>query len=144
MLFFLRALIISFLISSITPSLATAKSETLTTAGKRAKVVAKAAVYGFGGGLIVGVASQVFKRKTKNIFMFGSLGMYAGILLGVYVISTSSTPSPYEGPDTYEDYGDFSFRSTVKPKAFVFSYADKMREQRKDSGVSLSLVSVKF
>jgi hypothetical protein len=77
-------------------------------AGKRGKVVGKAALYGFGGGLVVGVASQAFKKKTKNIFLFGSLGLYAGIALGIYVITTSRGPAPYEGPDTYEDYGDFS------------------------------------
>jgi hypothetical protein len=36
--------------------------------------------------------------------MFGSIGMYAGILLGIYVITTSPGPTPYEGPDTYEDF----------------------------------------
>ena len=71
---------------------------------KRLKIVAKAGLYGFGGGLVVGMASQVFHKKAKNIFMFGSLGMYAGILLGIYVISTSQGPAPYEGPDTYEDF----------------------------------------
>ena len=79
--------------------------ENMSVAGKRAKIVAKSAVYGFGGGLVVGLASQVFKRKTKNIFLFGSLGLYAGIILGIYVVSSSSGPAPYEAPDTYDDFG---------------------------------------
>lgn len=83
---------------------AASAEETMNVTGKRVKVVAKSALYGLGGGLVVGLASQVFERKTKNIFMFGSLGMYAGILLGIYVVSTSSGPRPYEGPDTYEDF----------------------------------------
>ena len=78
--------------------------DSLNTTAKRGKIVVKSALYGFGGGLVVGLASQVFKRKTKNIFLFGSLGLYAGIILGVYVVSTSSGPAPYEGPDTYEDF----------------------------------------
>jgi hypothetical protein len=85
-----------------------ASSDAMTITGKRMKLVGKAAVYGFGGGLVVGLASQVFRRNTKNIFMFGSLGMYAGIILGVYVISSHRGPAPFDGPDTYEDYGDFS------------------------------------
>ncbi len=68
------------------------------------RIVAKSALYGFGGGLVVGLASQVFKKKAKNIFMFGSLGLYAGIFLGIYVLTTSSGPAPYEGPDTYDDF----------------------------------------
>ncbi len=78
--------------------------DSLNITGKRVKIVAKSAGYGLVGGLVVGLASQVFKRKTQNVFMFGSLGLYAGILLGVYVVSTSGGPTPYEGPDTYEDF----------------------------------------
>ncbi len=103
------------------------------------KIVGKAAMYGAGGGLVVGLASQVFKKKTKNIFMFGSLGMYAGILLGVYIISTSRTPTPYEGPDTYEDYGDFSLRSRILPEPHLLASTAVT-----DPSVSLSLVDVSF
>lgn len=97
--------------------MARAASESLDVAGKRAALVGKAAVYGAGGGLVVGLASQVFKKKTKNIFLFGSLGLYAGILVGIYVISSPRGSSAYEGPDTYEDYGDFSLRSKAPTPA---------------------------
>jgi hypothetical protein len=43
--------------------------------------------------------------------MFGSLGLYAGILVGIYVISSASGPATYDGPDTYEDFNDFSWRT---------------------------------
>lgn len=99
----------------VSPGTARAAEESSVTS-KRLKVVAKSALFGFGGGLVVGVASQVFKKKPKNIFMFGSLGMYAGILLGIYVVSTSSGPAPYEGPDTYEDY---SSQRMVEPELFL-------------------------
>jgi hypothetical protein len=95
-------------------------SETMNVTGKRVKVVAKSAVYGLGGGLVVGLASQVFQRKTKNIFMFGSLGMYAGIILGIYVVSTSSGPRPYEGPDTYEDFSKAPINGT--PGTLAYSH----------------------
>lgn len=106
-----RFLSLFLVLSLCLPMMAQAASESLDIAGKRAALVGKAAVYGAGGGLVVGLASQVFKKKTKNIFLFGSLGLYAGILVGIYVISSSRGPSTYEGPDTYEDYGDFSLRS---------------------------------
>jgi hypothetical protein len=116
-----------------------AKSETLNLAGKKAKVVGKAAIYGAGGGLIVGMASQVFKKKAKNIFVFGSLGLYAGILLGVYVISTHSGPAPYEGPDTYEDYGDFS-RRVIAPAGLVAFERDPFAA----NAVSMNVVQLEF
>ena len=56
-------LIFAFLI----PSVSRAESDSLTITGKRAKIIGKAAMYGAGGGLVVGLASQVFKKKTKNI-----------------------------------------------------------------------------
>ncbi len=93
-----------------------ARAEDSSVTSKRLKVVAKSALFGFGGGLVVGIASQAFKKRPKNIFMFGSLGMYAGILLGIYVVSTSSGPAPYEGPDTYEDY---SSQRTTAPELFL-------------------------
>lgn len=103
------------------------------------KIVGKSAMYGAGGGLVVGLASQVFKKKTKNIFLFGSLGMYAGILLGVYIISTSRAPTPYEGPDTYEDYGDFSKSNLILPES-------SFESQLIDSGpsTSVSLLQLSF
>lgn len=112
-----------------------AQPESLTMAGKRAKVVAKAALYGTGGGLVVGLASQVFRRKTKNIFVFGSLGLYAGIILGLYVVSTSRGPTPYEGPDTYEDYGDFSK---------IYPSQDKKIQSASAKEIHVNLVNLTF
>ncbi len=104
---------------------------------KRVVVVTKSALYGLGGGLIVGLASQVFERKTKNIFMFGSLGMYAGILLGIYVVSTSSGPRPYEGPDTYEDF-------SLNKKGIPGTLAYKMQDSRAVPDLELNLLSIEF
>lgn len=117
-------------------SQANAESEFLTVAGKRGKIVAKSAAYGFGGGLVVGLASQVFKKKTKNIFLFGSLGMYAGIALGIYVISTSKGPTPYEGPDTYDDYGDYQGKIESAPSSTLLA--------QENGGFARNSVELKF
>lgn len=103
--------VLALLFGLFFPGKGFAETEYLRVMGKRAKVVGKAALYGTGGGLIVGLASQVVKKEAKNILVGGSLGLYAGIILGIYVISSSSGPAPYEGPDTYEDYGDFSLKA---------------------------------
>jgi hypothetical protein len=136
---FFQFVSILLLFTLVSPSIARAESGSLNVTGKRLKIVGKAAMYGAGGGLVVGLASQVFKKKTKNIFMFGSLGMYAGILLGVYIVSTSRTPTPYEGPDTYEDYGDFSLRSRILPESQLLA-----KSVSSDPALSLSLLDVSF
>lgn len=109
------------------PFRAQAADAGLNTAGKKGAIVGKAALYGFGGGLVVGVASQVFKRKTKNIFLFGSLGLYAGIALGLYVISTGGKESTYDGPDTYEDYMGSLHKPEVNPTLMTAPPAGDMR-----------------
>ncbi len=98
---------------------ASSGSENLNTLGRRAGVVGKAAVAGAAGGLVVGLASQAFKRKAKNIFVCGSLGLYVGIAIGIYLVSAPRGSTPYEGPDTYEDYGSEEGSLKEKPRALV-------------------------
>jgi len=117
------------------PNKGFAEGEHLRVMGKRAKVVGKAALYGTGGGVIVGLASQVVKKEAKNILVGGSLGLYAGIILGIYVISSSGGGAPYEGPDTYEDYGDFSLKA---PQSSTLVAAG-VRPERKVSANFLNL-----
>jgi hypothetical protein len=113
---------------------ATDKGEDLNIAGKRARIVGRSALYGFGGGLVVGLASQVFKQKPKNILLFGSVGLYAGIALGVFVISTSSTPAPYEGPDTYDDFSQNQQRSKAPD---LMASREDLKAAKADLKVSL-------
>src|SRR3989338_2093072 len=71
---------------------------------KKALVVGKAGLWGFAGGFILGLASQAIESNTKNIFKGGSLGLYAGLLAGVYIVATTHALSEdSEGKDTYDD-----------------------------------------
>lgn len=132
---FLSAILASVMLF-LTVAPAARADDSLNTTGKRMKIVARSAIYGFGGGLVVGLASQVFKKKAKNIFLFGSLGLYAGIFIGIYVLTTSAGPAPYEGPDTYDD---FSWNRSTSPKELAHNdvFAPK-------SEVKFNLVDVKF
>lgn len=97
----LSVVLLSFvlLLGSVTPTHAA------SPAMRKALVIGKAAAYGLGAGLVVGLASQVINSNTKNIFLGGSLGMYAGIGLGLYLLMTAPTADEgYEGPDTYDDF----------------------------------------
>ena len=81
------------------------QAEARSSTTRKAIVVGKAALYGLGGGLVIGLASQVISKNTRNIFIGGSLGMYAGIATGLYLVLTAgSGPKEYEGPDTCEDF----------------------------------------
>lgn len=133
----MKKIICSLLIACFfTISPAHAANESLNAAGKKSKIIAKSALYGFGGGLVVGLASQVFKRDTKNIFLFGSLGLYAGIALGLYVISSNTGSRPYEGPDTYED---FSKLDPEKKTSDTLLLAEKPK-----TSVELKVINLSF
>lgn len=115
-----------------------ADNESLGRTGKKTMVVAKAAMYGAAGGLVVGLASQAFKKKSKNIFLFGSLGLYTGIAMGVYAIMSSRGGGNYEGPDTYGDYMGM-IDLTVPQKQQEQLFAEKL-----DNSTSVSLYSFSF
>lgn len=69
--------------------------------------------YGAGGGAILGAASTAFGTSTRAIAQGASLGLYAGILFGSYVLishhnkrygSYDDNSSPYrESNDIYSD-----------------------------------------
>ena len=52
----------------------------------RVKVVTSMAVYGTVGGAFLGTASLAFGTDVRTIFIGGSLGLYAGILFGSYIV----------------------------------------------------------
>lgn len=103
----LRFFVLFLAFAYMLPQVAEARSAT----ARKAIIVGKAALYGLGGGLVIGLASQVVNNKTKNIFIGGSLGMYAGILTGLYLVMTAGNGAKeYEGPDTYEDFSGWDSR----------------------------------
>lgn len=69
--------------------------------------------YGAAGGAILGAASLAFGGSSRNIAQGASLGLYAGILFGTYVLvshhqkrygSYDDSSSPYqEANDIYSD-----------------------------------------
>jgi hypothetical protein len=81
----------------------------------RARAFGTVVAYGATSGAILGAASMAFGQSTRAIFQGASLGLYAGILFGTYVIvshrnrqagSYDDNRSPYkESSDIYgEDY----------------------------------------
>lgn len=81
----------------------------------KAKAFVMVTAYGAGGGALLGLASMAFGTSSRAIAMGASLGLYAGILFGTYVLVTHAQAqsggynqsSPYQdGADDYGDYGE--------------------------------------
>ncbi len=106
----LRSTLVVLLVSSFTVGQARAEIP------PRAKAFIMVSAYGAGGGAILGLASMAFGTSSRAIAQGASLGLYAGILFGTYVLvshhnrrqgSYDDRSSPYkDGGDDYEDYGD--------------------------------------
>jgi hypothetical protein len=69
--------------------------------------------YGAGGGALLGFASMAFGTNTRAIPIGASLGLYAGIIFGGYVLlshkqgqaGSYDRPSPYSESTEYYDDG---------------------------------------
>lgn len=82
----------------------------------KARAFLMVTAYGAGSGALLGLASMAFGTSTRAVAQGASLGLYAGIIFGTYIIvshnNRTAQPSydnstPYQdGQDDYGDYGD--------------------------------------
>lgn len=98
----LRTYLFLFSIFSI---LSLAPVEEAKAMDPRVKAVATMAVYGTAGGLLLGAASYAFDSPGRSWAIGASVGLYAGLLFGAYVVS-SHYYKRYkdENPSYEEDY----------------------------------------
>jgi len=100
----MKKLLISLfiLIALITPQ---HKAQALDPKAKAFMIIS---AYGTVGGALLGFASLAFGANSRAIAQGASLGLYAGIGFGAYVISSHGRPSSgYEDEGGYNDgYGD--------------------------------------
>ena len=129
-----QILLLSLMLLLVAPQIGEARSVT----ARKAIVVGKTALYGLAGGFVVGLASQVVNKRTKNIFLGGSLGLYAGIGVGLYIVLSSGRTNPnYEGPDTYEEFDGWDSR-TQTPSEIEELIA------KKDKNLNITIFSTSF
>ncbi len=76
----------------------------------RVKILATMATYGTAGGALLGAASMAFKSNGRAVFQGASIGLWAGLLFGSYIVIThavktsqSSSPVPQDEGDYYPD-----------------------------------------
>jgi hypothetical protein len=83
----------------------------------RAKAMATMALYGTVGGALLGTASLAFGTKGRSVAIGASLGLYAGLIFGSYVVVSHmikterlKNPQPQENyyPNVTSPYEDFS------------------------------------
>lgn len=61
----------------------------------RVKVIFKTAGYGAATGALLGVGSLVVADgEARNVLLGASLGLYTGILFGVYIVATADEERP--------------------------------------------------
>lgn len=67
----------------------------------KAKAMIAVSAYGATGGALLGFASMAFGAPSRTIAKGASLGLYAGILFGAYILASHAYATPMETP--YED-----------------------------------------
>ncbi len=73
---------------------------------QKAKVFLTTTAYGTAAGALLGITSLAFKYKPRRVAQGASLGLYAGILFGIYVIYTHDHyigPRPSDNENYYPD-----------------------------------------
>ncbi len=114
----MRNIVSLFLVLAISFTLVPRRAEAEVPA--KAKAFLTIAGYGAGGGALLGLASMAFGTSSRAVARGASLGLYAGILFGTYVLVShhqkrygnyEDSSSPYRnstdiyGDDYQEDEG---------------------------------------
>lgn len=67
----------------------------------KVRVVASTALYGTVGGALLGTASLAFGAKGRAVAIGASVGLYAGLIFGSYVVVTHQMQkNRYQNPET--------------------------------------------
>lgn len=98
------------------PLSAAAQAQSSAGLPPKARAFLMVSAYGAASGAILGLASMAFGNSTRAIAQGASLGLYAGILFGSYILishnyrtqrPTYDGSTPYQdGGDDYDDYGE--------------------------------------
>lgn len=112
----------------------TAQAQAQSTGGipPRAKAFLLVSGYGAAGGALLGLASMAFGTSSRAVAQGASLGLYAGILFGTYVLvshhqrqnrGSYDTSTPYQDDSSYDgDYGEGESKDSAGGGFFDSSY----------------------
>ncbi len=123
------------------------------SADPRLKVVATMAGYGVVGGALLGTASLAFGANGRSIAKGASLGLYAGLLFGAYVVTSYELKKRGYGNESRDDYYPDSSSpyegrgsSIELPKLEDYALASNQRYEKaeKDLAFSFNLWNFQF
>jgi len=104
------------------------------SADPRLKAVGTMAAYGTIGGALLGTAALAFESSSRSPFVGASLGLYAGMIFGGYVVSThymSKNRSDDLSPDS-EYYPETSESPYESPFSNPFSSGSDDEDPNED------------
>lgn len=131
----------------------------------KVKTVAVMSAYGTVGGALLGLASLAFRSSPRAIPVGASLGLYAGLLFGSYVVVThemkkrgmyqeenyypEAPTTPYDNggsePTPYEKNDDGAYRWDPIMLQNEYAWKDsRFRSQYQNESFSVSLFSYQF
>jgi hypothetical protein len=147
--------LISFLVSVSLLIIPVQKAHAIDS---KAKVLISTSVYGAAGGALLGFASMAFGTTSRSIAKGASLGLYAGMIFGAYVVASHiyrpPMEAPYEGSDSpYENNGEGSVRydqsegeetSKLFERAFEVNRLNTLDKRRNTPSMYLDVLRFEF
>ncbi len=119
----------------------------------KVKILGTMAGYGVVGGALLGTASMAFDAGPRAIAKGASLGLYAGLLFGGYVIlsyemkkrgyNTDQQPQDYY-PDSRSQYEDQSSYKLQDLNDYALAGVENKKDPRKDPLLAFNFVSLEF
>jgi hypothetical protein len=118
----------------------------------KVKMVATMAGYGVVGGALLGTATLAFGAGGRSIAKGASLGLYAGILFGTYIIFNYEMKKRGYGAEQKGDYypergtydnNDQSFMK-VDLQDFELAQFDQKKDPKKDPLIFMNLLNYQF
>jgi hypothetical protein len=132
----MKTLYLMILALMITASLVmlpqTAQAQAQSGIPPRAKAFLLVSGYGAAGGAMLGLASMAFGTSSRAVAQGASLGLYAGLLFGTYVLVSHAqrqnrgsydNSTPYQDDGGYDgDYGEGESKDSAGGGFFDSSY----------------------
>lgn len=104
------------------------------------KVVGTLAMYGTVGGALLGAATMAYGTSSRAIFQGASLGLYAGILFGGYILlshryRSQSDPSSY----TYPNDGGNPYQGEMNNSGYSSEYRWRWDNIQESAGLGIKV-----
>lgn len=118
----------------------------------KVKMVGTMAGYGIVGGALLGTASMAFGSGGRSIAKGASLGLYAGILFGSYIIINYEMKKRGYGTETKKDYypessGPYEYDQSSIPvdlEDYRLAQFENKKDPKKDPKFFMNFLNLEF